>query len=213
MGRLTEIANKYQTDKGTVFAEAHGFTEFYEPFWDKYIGKEDLTILEIGVYTGDSLKTINEFFGGKCEIHGLDINFEKCCDFEEDNIFLHICNQGSETSIKKFLKEVNEKKFDIIIDDGSHNFSDQMTSLYYFKDYVKDDGIYIIEDLHTSLLNPGMMTDSTLFFLDFAEDTCWLTEEQNKEIKDAINYVIIFNRNNPRGYANDRSITSVIKFK
>ncbi len=211
MKRLTELANKYQTDKGTEFAEAHGFTEFYEPYWLNYMDKEDLTILEIGVYWGSSLKMINEFFNGKCEIYGIDINFSDCCEFDEENIHVHVCNQGSEKSIKKFLKDIGEKKFDIIIDDGSHEYSDQMTSLYYFKDYVKEGGIYIIEDLHTSLVN-GDIGNSTLFFLNFAENVDSLTPEQNEEIKKKIDYILIFNRNNPRDFANDRSITSIIKF-
>lgn len=86
-----------------------------------------------------------------------------------------------------------------------------MTSLYYFKDYVKEGGIYIIEDLHTSLVN-GDIGNSTLFFLNFAENVNSLTPEQNEEIKKKIDYILIFNRNNPRDFANDRSITSIIKF-
>ena len=38
MERLTELANKIgRIDKGTEFLEAHGFTEFYQPYFEKIL--------------------------------------------------------------------------------------------------------------------------------------------------------------------------------
>ena len=48
--------------------------------------------------------------------------------------------------IKKIRKNFLVKKFDIIIDDGSHLLSDQLFSLNYFYKYLTNDGYYIIED-------------------------------------------------------------------
>ena len=38
------------------------------------------------------------------------------------------------------------KEFDIIIDDGSHNLSDILITLKFFFKYLKNKGLYIIED-------------------------------------------------------------------
>ena len=47
-----------------------------------------------------------------------------------------------------FLKKYNQKKdsFDFIIDDGSHNLSDQLFSLNFFFKHLKKNSLYIIED-------------------------------------------------------------------
>lgn len=53
-------------------------------------------------------------------------------------------------SLKKFQKQVEikyqVKKYDFIIDDGSHILSDQLKSLNFFYNYLKKNGFYIIED-------------------------------------------------------------------
>jgi len=54
---------------------------------------------------------------------------------------------------KNFLNEVQTEiggKFDIIIDDGSHQMQHQMASLYLLFNAIKPGGIYVVEDLHTS---------------------------------------------------------------
>jgi hypothetical protein len=42
--------------------------------------------------------------------------------------------------------QYNFDKFDVIIDDGSHNLSDILNGLKFFFKRVKSNGIYIIED-------------------------------------------------------------------
>ena len=53
-------------------------------------------------------------------------------------------------SLKKFQNQVEikyqVKKYDFIIDDGSHILSDQLKSLNFFYNYLKKNGFYIIED-------------------------------------------------------------------
>ena len=42
--------------------------------------------------------------------------------------------------------QYNFDEFDLIIDDGSHNLSDILNGLKFFFRYVKNNGIYVIED-------------------------------------------------------------------
>ena len=53
-----------------------------------------------------------------------------------------------EEKIKNQIIKYSE--FDIIIDDGSHNSDDIVRSFCNYFNHLKDDGLYIIEDLHCS---------------------------------------------------------------
>ena len=50
--------------------------------------------------------------------------------------------------LKTFLIGLIEtyKEFDLIIDDGSHNLSDILISFKFFFKYLKNKGLYVIED-------------------------------------------------------------------
>tara|TARA_B110000438_G_C15370135_1_gene460187 strand:- start:167 stop:556 length:390 start_codon:yes stop_codon:yes gene_type:complete len=59
-------------------------------------------------------------------------------------------NSSNNKMMFKFLDKINFFKqinfFDIIIDDGSHILSDQLSALNFFYKYVGKEGFYIIED-------------------------------------------------------------------
>jgi hypothetical protein len=66
MKRLTELGKKYGTDKATH----HTFTDIYDGYFAKF---KNPNILEIGVDNGASLKMYNDYYGGFCNIVGLDL--------------------------------------------------------------------------------------------------------------------------------------------
>ena len=65
-----------------------------------------------------------------------------------------------------YWPNVNFEKFDIIIDDGSHASKDILKTLSFFYDKLSDDGIYIIEDLHSNYSEIDY-TKSAIYFLTF----------------------------------------------
>lgn len=220
MKALTYLANKYGTDKGNEIAYAHGFTEIYDEYFQKiaekcYSEHRKVNILEIGVLDAKSLYAYNDFFNGNCEIYGIDIN-DSCVELSTENIHIYICNQSDRNEIKNFLNNVNIK-YDIIIDDGSHISEHQIISLSSFHKYVANNGIYILEDLHTSLsteFGNVETEDSALYYLTFGKPSIFLTDEENNELKDNIKTVSIFCTNNEANYNFDnKSITSIITFK
>lgn len=140
MKRLTEIANKYNCDKGTISFEAHGYTDVYE----KYIPSEGVyTLLEIGVWKGDSLKMWKEY-NPQLIIHGVDIHplIDKV---EGANI--HIGSQSDYSFITELVMTTSP---DFVIDDGSHRYSDIISSFMYIHPLLKKGAFYFIEDLHAS---------------------------------------------------------------
>lgn len=221
MKRLTYLANKYGTDKGTTCSFSHGFTEIYNDYFQKIADKcyeesRKVNILEIGVFNAKSLYMYNEFFDGNCEIYGMDID-QQCLNYATENIHISICNQGDRNELSYFLKNINVK-FDIIVDDGSHIPMHQIISLASLYKTLSKDGIYILEDLHTNLNRSwyGIDTeikDTALYYLTFRQPSIFLTEEENNELEKNIKTVSIYSVQNSNNYEfNNKSITSIITF-
>ncbi len=182
---LTEIANNCPTDKGTTFRSCHGYTEFYEPFISKFKeSSKPINILEIGIATGESLTMWKDYFNDNCRIFGLDIDDKT--HLNEKNISCSILDQGNTGHLKQYQNYFidNNVVFDIILDDGSHHMRDQILTFIHFIDSLSEDGIYFIEDLHTSLASDGQdlygkTSKSTLTIKTPLSTGCFLIKETN----------------------------------
>ena len=142
MNRLTEIANKYNCDKGTVAYEAHGYTEEYGKIIPE-TGKYNL--FEIGIWHGDSLRMWHEY-NPELYIDAIDIDVEtRKYDKEINNVNVFIADQGN---IKELERLSLCTEYDFIVDDGSHRYEDILTSYKVLYPKLKDGGYYFIEDLH-----------------------------------------------------------------
>jgi hypothetical protein len=123
------------------------YLDIYEKHFNKFIGKNPV-ILEIGLYKGGSLDMWNYYFDNKCTIYGIDID-TNTKQFEKDNVKVVIGDQESPEFWIKFFKE-NDIYFDMVIDDGGHSMKQQIVTYENVIDRVKDNGVYLCEDLHTS---------------------------------------------------------------
>tara|TARA_Y100000310_G_scaffold121056_1_gene119833 strand:+ start:2639 stop:3301 length:663 start_codon:yes stop_codon:yes gene_type:complete len=153
MSELVYLGNKYKSDKQI----AHEYMIIYEKYFDS-IKNDSLKILEMGVKKGQSLKIWKEYFKNST-IYGFDfgwpeIGITKYIDqFSNDpKIKIFIGNQEKREDLKKFINKYNES-FDIIIDDSGHSMIGQQQSLGFLFKYLNTGGLYIIEDLGTSLGN------------------------------------------------------------
>ena len=102
-------------------------------------------LLEIGIETGASLLLWYLYFS-EMKIHGMDIDDKKYGSPKEISI-----EQFDTTDLSPSLKEYvenNLKKFDIIIDDGDHRWRSQLQTAVNLFPTLKDDGIYVIEDIN-----------------------------------------------------------------
>jgi hypothetical protein len=88
-----------------------------------------------------------KYFGPEIKIYAIDINPE-CKSLEEENVTIFIGDQED----RVFLRSLKEKipKVDILIDDGGHTMRQQVHTFEELFNHIKDDGIYLCEDLHTS---------------------------------------------------------------
>ena len=214
MTKLTEIANACGTDKGTIVGECHGFTEFYDRYFremkDRAIEEgRKISILEVGIYHGESLKMFNEYFGNWATVYGIDINLEQNQYWNERNIIGQV-DANSRESVESFLNQIGNIKFDIILDDASHIAQHQIHTILYLHNSLRENGIYIIEDLHCGLF---FRQQSPLYYLMFKDKLPFMTDEENTEIEGIIDDVIVYANRNPKSAYDKQSVTSIIKFK
>ena len=148
---LNEFEQFFFEEKHHILDKWLHYFDAYERFFSKYKGK-DIAILEIGVYKGGSLQMWKHYFQGKnnrVKVYGIDI-VEECKLLEEEDIEIFIGSQED----RDFLRGVKEKtgQVDIVIDDGGHYMNQQIVAFEELFDIVKEDGIYLCEDIHTSYM-------------------------------------------------------------
>lgn len=122
----------------------------YFPIYERYLEGfrgRPITMLEIGISHGGSLQMWRWYFGRAATIVGIDID-PRVADLAEPGLHIHVGDQSDPT----FLNELAARygKFDIIIDDGGHYSDDQVASIETLWPHLKDDGIYVVEDLHAN---------------------------------------------------------------
>jgi len=151
---LDTLFRNYNCDKGSTFCneinrfiKGHDYAPFYEKHFNRIKNKK-INILEIGVYNGASSASFANYFSNST-IFCLDINLTNFKYFSKKfkvfNLDVMDKKMVSNFLSKNNIKD-NEEFFDIIIDDASHKQSNQIKSLFYFFNYLKKNGIYIIEE-------------------------------------------------------------------
>ncbi len=135
----------FNKDHKMIHKWKHYF-EVYDRHFSRLRNKK-VNILEIGAAHGGSIEMWNDYFHGNATIYSVDINPE-CKKFENEYTKVFIGSQED----KVFLKHLADvlPPLDILIDDGGHTMKQQITTFESLFDKVKDDGIYLCEDLHTS---------------------------------------------------------------
>lgn len=142
-GKLPEI---FSNNKEKLIHKWLHYLPVYENHLSNYVNK-DFNFLEIGVSKGGSLQMFREYFGSKAVIFGIDI--DKNC-FKLNGIDAQV-RIGNQSDINFLDSVINEMEYiDVVLDDGSHKMNDIKNSFLHIFPKLKEGGIYIIEDLHTS---------------------------------------------------------------
>ena len=90
-----------------------------------------------------------DFFGSKARIIGIDFN-STAKKWEKNGFEIFIGNQADPKFWKEFYKNIG--KIDILVDDGGHTNNQQIQTLNESYINIKDGGIIVIEDTHSSYL-------------------------------------------------------------
>ncbi|MBC6437049.1 MAG: class I SAM-dependent methyltransferase [Rhodobacteraceae bacterium] len=134
-----------RTDHRMITKWMHYFA-IYERELARFRGK-DISFLEIGVYRGGSIPMWKGYFGPNARLAFVDID-PACRDHAEPATTVEIGDQTDPA----FLADVAQKHgpFDVVIDDGGHMMNQQITSFEHLWPHLSDQGLYLVEDTHTS---------------------------------------------------------------
>ncbi len=153
MNLLKDLGDKHQPSK-----RGHNYLPYY---WMhlRDVRESVQNVLEIGVQTDASLKLWEEFFPN-ATIHGLDID-ARCSEFAGGRRVVHIGDQGDADTLRRVAAACNGP-LDIIIDDGSHRISDQLTSFDVLFPLLSNHGVYVLEDTGGVVGDYGLVVVKTL---------------------------------------------------
>lgn len=171
---LTELANKYKSDKGTEHFDKHGYTVIYETLFSPLKSKL-ITFLEIGLCIGGpefgehllnriptdmpSIRIWIDYFDN-AHIYGFDINDFTHLESEFTNLNFVKGDLSSKHDILNLVDitarhqgKQNSIVYDVVLDDASHASFHQQQAFSILFPCLRPNGIYIIEDLHWQSLN------------------------------------------------------------
>ena len=161
MATLTELMHKHGSDKGGDAITNHNYTSVYEPLLFRYKAMgSSMNLFELGLGTvnrdlassmwwvpgyrpGASHRAWAEWLP-EANIFGADIDPDTM--FPDGNIKKFLVNQTDPASIQQMWSQMDEQ-FDVIIDDGLHEFEANHTFLMNSHHKLKEGGIYIVEDI------------------------------------------------------------------
>lgn len=142
---LDAIGVKHGTDKAS---NGHGYLGFYARFFEG-LRNQRISLLEIGVGTGQSLRMWQEYFPA-ARIVGVDVD-PGTVQYSGGRISIEVGDQSEITDLTRIARK--HGPFDIVVDDGSHFWNAQITTFQILYAFVRDGGFYALEDLHTSYGN------------------------------------------------------------
>ena len=154
---LKKLMNLYGSDKGGKNGQ-HNYSEYYSSIFNhkRYVIKN---FLEIGLGTNNTGIACNMGIDGKplaslrawrdyfpnAKIYGGDI--DKNILKDDIRIKTYYVDQTDQASILNMFKEIEEVSFDVILDDGLHEFNANICLFENSVKYLDKNGIYIIEDI------------------------------------------------------------------
>jgi len=159
---LCLIMKKYNSDKSKLAYNGHHNYTIYYKFLFEPVRYNKMRIFELGLGTnnvnlpsnmgsngtpGASLRGWSEFFP-KSDIYGADIDKDILFNDSINRIKTYYCNQLDSDTIKQMWNITDLiEDFDIIIEDGLHNFEANKCFFENSIHKLKVNGVYIIEDV------------------------------------------------------------------
>ena len=181
----------YNAHRGKISDKWQSCLMLYNDLFEDFRQKS-VRILEVGVQNGGSLELWAKYFPNAKNIVGCDIN-SSCSElqFEDERVSVVVGNASSERTAHKIFEIAD--RFDIIIDDGSHESGDIIRVFSRYFERLTPGGIFVAEDLHCSYwedqFNGGLNApfSSISFFkriIDMVNHEHWGTETFPSEALD-----------------------------
>ena len=146
---LCEIGTKFGTDKSPFnkSGHRHPYTAIYDLFFSNFRNQK-FNFAEIGILKNNSTKMFRNYFN-KAKIYAFDYDaklLSKAKSHKLKNTFYSTMNVKYSKDINDSFKRL-KKKFKIIIEDTTHEFSDQIRVIENSIEFLEPGGLLIIEDI------------------------------------------------------------------
>ena len=146
MARVNPLEKYFrQNSKRLIHKWIHYFN-IYDRHFSRFRGKR-IVVVEFGVSQGGSLQMWRKYFGRRARIYGVDID-PRCKRFEGWRTTILIGDQEDRAFLRKIAKRIGP--IDVLIEDGGHTMGQQIATFEELYPQVAEDGVFLIEDLHTS---------------------------------------------------------------
>jgi len=146
---LCLLGKKYKTNKSSLNSKGHrsGYSAFYSLIFSS-LKEKKINFAEIGIEKNASTKMWRKYFN-KANLYLFEFDKLKIQNAKKDNLkktYYNFIDVSSSKIIKDSFKKT-KLKFDVIIDDSTHNFNHQINIVKEVKNFLKPDGLLIIEDI------------------------------------------------------------------
>jgi len=152
----------FQRNTGKDLHKWHHYFDVYERFLSPLRAKP-VTLLEIGMWRGGSLRMWRDYFGSAARIYGMDVD-PGCVAYAPDGVRVFIGDQADRGFLRSVKEELGE--IDVVIDDGGHTMAQQITTFEELYPVTKQ--LFLVEDTHTSFW-PRYLDMGPVTFVDFAK--------------------------------------------
>ena len=180
MARRNPLEQHFRDNRGRLIHKWIHYFDIYDRHFAPYRGRP-VTVVEFGVYHGGSLQMWRSYFGRRARIIGVDID-PRCQAAAGDRIEVVLGNQED----RDFLRDLRERvgPIDVLIEDGGHSMTQQITTLEEMLPAIREGGVYLAEDLHTSywpdpygggLRKPGTFIEYAKNLID--QQHAWHTDD------------------------------------
>lgn len=186
---LCVLGTKYPTDKSPYNTEnqvtpngsghRHPYTAVYD-FVFSNLRYRKIKLAEIGVLDNMSMRCWDEYFKNS-ELFGFDFNYQFINEGKNLNLInttYDFIDIKSSESIKESLSKYG--KFDVIIEDSTHQFDDQVRLIKIAHNFLNPGGILIIEDIFRNINENDYLSEIIEIKEYYSSITFVMTEHEFK---------------------------------
>lgn len=180
---LRKCFDKYSCDKG----KKHGYERCYEEYFEPVRKEENVKILEVGCFRGESIRAWEEYFP-YAEIYTIDIftrtDPREIMALKSSRVDWLKFDSTNAAIFTKLDKKWPGVKFDFIIDDGAHHPASNLLTFENLFSYLKEDGAYFIEDVWMlDRMKPHSWTDNRPHLYSMPRHIQMMTELEKHNVK------------------------------
>jgi glycosyltransferase involved in cell wall biosynthesis len=185
VSNLCEIAMQFNSDKcpyskETTSGHRHPYTPVYDTLFSS-LRTQSINIAEIGIEKNDSINIWRKYFPN-ADIYGFEYNeqyLQEAINQNLSNVYYEKIDVKDANNIRKTFQTIN-KKYDILIDDSTHLFEDQIRVIQNSIEYLNEGGILVVEDIFRNRSEEDYQRKLQGISKYFSSATFMTTEHENK---------------------------------